>query len=112
MWPTMLSVWRALSRKPVRRTSPRRPGLRPRVEAPEPPLVPSSFSATVFTAPAGSGTYSGRRGLPAGTVWPADDRDGILNNNDPSAVTDANGHYFLDTTGQPLGTGASSVYYL
>jgi uncharacterized delta-60 repeat protein len=33
MWPTMIRMWRALSRKPARRTSPRRPGSHPRLEA-------------------------------------------------------------------------------
>jgi hypothetical protein len=66
----------------------------------------------VFNDAAGSGAYSGQPGLAGWTVWLDDDRDGILNNNEPSAVTDANGNFFLDTTNQPLGTGPSSVYYL
>ncbi len=92
-----------------------RPQFTPRrlcLEALEDRLVPSSFSGTVFNDAADSGVYSGQPGLAGWTVWLDDDRDGILNNNEPSAVTDATGHYYLDTTGQPLGTGASSAYYL
>ncbi|HZU36402.1 MAG TPA: hypothetical protein VFA18_10865, partial [Gemmataceae bacterium] len=85
---------------------------RPRLRAFEERVVPSTFSGTVFNDAAASGVYSTQSGLAGWTVWLDDDRDGILNNNEPSAVTDANGHYVLDTTGQPLGTGPASVYYL
>src|SRR4051794_12738040 len=83
---------------------------RPRLETLEDRTVPTSFSGTVFNDAAGSGGYSGQPGLAGWTVWLDDDRNGILNNNEPTAITDANGHYSLDTTGQPLGPWSS--YYL
>jgi hypothetical protein len=85
---------------------------KPRLESLEDRIVPTSISGTVFNDAAGSGTYSGQPGLAGWTVGLDLNRDGILESNEPTAVTDAQGHYSLDTTGQPLGTGPSSVYYL
>src|SRR5262249_3424860 len=79
-----------------------RPGCGPRADALEAPPAPSSFSGTVSNDAAGSGTYSGQPGLAGWTVGLDDNRDGVLSANEPSAVTDASGHYSLDTTGQPL----------
>jgi hypothetical protein len=75
--------------------------------------VHTSYSGSVFNDLNGNGTQDvGEPGLAGWKVWLDDDRDGIFNNNEASAVTDANGKYFLDTTGQRLGTGPSSIYYL
>jgi hypothetical protein len=73
----------------------------------------TNFSGTVFNDLNGNGVPdTGEPGLAGWKVWLDDDRDGIFNNTEPFAATDANGNYFLDTTNQPLGTGASSLYYL
>jgi hypothetical protein len=98
MWPTTLRVWRSLSRKSSRRPFPRRPGLRPRVETLEDRTVPTSFSGAVFDDAAGSGAYSGQPGLAGWAVWLDQNRDGIPEGNEPATVTDAGGHYSLDTT--------------
>ena len=75
--------------------------------------VHTSFSGTVFNDLNGNGARdAGEVGLAGWKVWLDDDRDGIWNNNEPYAVTDANGNYSLDTTGDLLGTGPSSLYYL
>jgi hypothetical protein len=71
----------------------------------------TSFSGTVFNDLNGNGVQdAGEPGLAGWTVWLDDDRDGIFNNNEPSATTNANGNYFLNTTGQPPGPGGA--YYL
>ncbi len=75
--------------------------------------VHTSFSGTVFNDKNGNGALdTGESGLAGWKVWLDPDRDGIFNNNEPYAITDANGHYFLDTTTYALGTGPSSIYYL
>jgi sugar lactone lactonase YvrE len=75
--------------------------------------VHTSFSGTVFNDTNGNGVQdTGESGLAGWTVWLDPDRDGIFNNNEPSAITDANGHYLLDTTANAPGTGPSSLFYL
>jgi hypothetical protein len=75
--------------------------------------VHTSFSGTLFDDTNGNGVQDpGEAGLAGWKVWIDPDRDGILNNNEPYAITDANGHYVLDTTMYTPGTGVSSLYYL
>ena len=60
-------------------------------------MVVDGVSGTVYSAPAGDTNVADRHPLAGVTVFNDANDDGILDNGEVSAVTDANGHYFLNS---------------
>jgi hypothetical protein len=81
------------SRRLPRRPAARRP-VRLALEGLEDRCVPTTIQGTVLDA-------NSNAGLPAWTVWLDVNHDRILNSGDVVTTTDANGHYFFDTTNVP-----------
>lgn len=64
-------------------------------------LVPSTFQGVVFNDLDGSGTRDpGEQGLAGWAVYVDVNRNAIPDPNETAATTDADGHYFFDTTNE------------
>ena len=60
-------------------------------------IVVDGVSGTVYSAPAGDTNVADRHPLTGVTVFNDANNDGILDNGEVSATTDASGHYFLNS---------------
>src|SRR5262249_44126507 len=100
---SFLAMLKSLVRGTKRRAS-WRPSARARllVEVLENRNLPSSIQGTIYNDANANGVKDvGEAGVAGWTVFLDLNRNGALDSSEPTAVTDANGQYNLDTTAHP-----------